>query len=83
MARELLFIQDNTLKYAAKEIKELLAALAIVVVNQPSYSPDLNLIKTLWKHIKEYLQFHYRECSFKSYVEQRERIEEAWTKVVR
>ena len=30
---ELLFVQDNTLEYAAKEIKELLAALAIVVIN--------------------------------------------------
>ena len=33
MARELLFMQDNTLGYTIKETKELLAALAIVVVN--------------------------------------------------
>jgi hypothetical protein len=47
MARELLFMQDNTLGYAAKETKELLAALAIIIVNWPPYSPDLNLIETL------------------------------------
>ena len=75
-------MQDNTLGHIAKETKELLATLAIVVVNQPPYSPDLNLIKTLWKHIREYLQFHYREYKFKSYVEQRERVKEAQTKVV-
>ena len=82
MARELLFIQDNASGHATKETKDLLATLSIIVINWPPYSPDLNPIETLWKPIKEYLQFHYGECKFKSYTEQRERLEEAWAEVV-
>jgi transposase len=72
IARELLFMQDNALGHATKETKDLLATLAIIVISWPPYSPDLNLIERLWKHMKEYLQFYYRECKFKSYTEQRE-----------
>ena len=47
IARELLFIQDNALAYPTKETKDLLATLAIIIINWPPYSLDLNLIKTL------------------------------------
>jgi hypothetical protein len=47
MAREFLFIQDNVPGHTAKETKDLLATLAIIVINWPPYSPDLNLIETL------------------------------------
>jgi hypothetical protein len=82
MDNELLFMQDNAPGHAAKETKELLREFAIVVVNWPPYSPDLNPIETLWKHMKEWLQANYGNCNFKSYEEQKERITEAWQKVV-
>ena len=75
-------MQDNAPGHAVKETKALLEQLAIVVVNWPPYSPDLNPIETLWKHIKEYLQARYGDCKFKSYDEQKERIQEAWNKIV-
>ena len=77
MAYELLFMQDNALGHAAKEIKAMLAKLAIIVITWPPYSPDLNPIETLWKHIKEYLQRKYGLCNFRLYREQKERITEA------
>ena len=82
MARELLFMQDNAPGHLAKDIKSLLKKLRIIIVNWPPFSPDLNPIETLWKHIKEYLQEKYRDCPFKSYEQQKERIIEAWEIVV-
>jgi hypothetical protein len=82
MAYELLFMQDNAPGHAAKETKAMLTELAIIVINWPPYSPDLNPIETLWKHIKAYLQREYGLCNFRSYAEQKERIIEAWDKVV-
>ena len=82
MTYELLFMQDNAPGHAAKETKAMLAELAIVAVTWPPYSPDLNPIETLWKHMKEYLQREYGLCNFRLYVEQKERIIEAWDKVV-
>jgi transposase len=47
MARELLFMQDNAPGHTVKETKELLKTLAIIVINWPPYSLDLNPIETL------------------------------------
>jgi hypothetical protein len=33
----------------------------IVVVEWPPYSPDLNLIEHIWKHLKEWVHKHYPE----------------------
>ena len=82
MERELQFMQDNAPGHADKLTKELLTTLAVVVINWPPYSPDMNPIETLWKHMKEYLQSLYGDCAFKSYDEQKIRITEAWNKVV-
>lgn len=79
---ELLFMQDNAPGHAAKETKELLATFAIVVIKWPPFSPDLNPIETLWKHMKEYLQYKYGDCKFISYADQKLKITEAWKVVV-
>jgi transposase len=52
--------------------------LAVVIFTWPPYSPDLNPIETLWKHMKEYLQAKYGDCKFRNYKEQRQRVQEAW-----
>ena len=75
-------MQDNALGHAVKETKELLVSLVVITIKWPPFSPDLNPIETLWKHMKEYLQLHYGECKFKSYNEQKERITEAWNIIV-
>jgi hypothetical protein len=56
MERELQFMQDNAPGHADKLTKELLATLAVIVINWPPYSPDLNPIETLWKHMKVSVQ---------------------------
>ncbi len=81
-AYEMLFMQDGAPGHAAKETKALLESLAIVVVKWPPYSPDLNPIETLWKHMKEYLQRKWGDCKFVSYEDQKVKIEEAWHAVV-
>jgi hypothetical protein len=80
---ELLFIQDGAPGHTAKEIKELLKNFAIYVIPWPPYSPDLNPIETLWKHMKEYLTAKYRGYQFETYEVSRAKIqEEAWDEVV-
>jgi ketohexokinase/beta-glucosidase len=75
-------MQDGAPGHAAKETKALLRQLGIVTILWPAYSPDLNPIETLWKYMKEYLQRKYGDCKFKSYPEQRARVQEAWDEVV-
>ena len=77
MEQELIFMQDNTPGHATKETITLLEALAIAVCKWPPYSPDLNPIETLWKHMKEYLQAKYKDYKFKSYNKQKIRVQEA------
>jgi transposase len=78
----LIFMQDNVLGHAAKETVELIASLAIQSFKLPSYSPDLNPIKTVWKYIKEYLQKKYRDLQFRNYDELKRKVSEAWDIVV-
>lgn len=79
--RELYFMQDNAPGHAAQETKDLLYNFAVVVVNWPPYSPDLNPIETVWKYMKNYLEDTYGDCAFGSYELQRERVIEAWEEV--
>ncbi|XMA19899.1 hypothetical protein WAI453_012690 [Rhynchosporium graminicola] len=82
MENEIVFMQDNAPGHAAIETRELIASLAIVIIKWPPFSPDLNPIETLRKHMKEWLQRKYGDCKIKSYIEQKERITEAWKEVV-
>ena len=74
---ELLFMQDNAPGHAAKSTKELIALLGLIRINWPPYSPDLNLIETFWKYMKNYLQKTYGNNKFKLYEDQRKKIQEA------
>jgi transposase len=71
-------MQDNAPSHAAKETVALLAQLAIVTCLRPPYSLDLNPIETLWKYMKEYLQAQYGDEPFRSYLDQKRTIQEAW-----
>jgi hypothetical protein len=75
-------MQDGAPGHAAKDTKELLRTLAIQVISWPPYSLDLNLIKTLWKHIKEYLTVKYRDYQFQTYEVSQAKVKEAWDVVV-
>jgi len=78
---ELFFMQDNAPGHSAKETKELFYQFAVIVVNWPPYSPDLNPIETVWKYMKNYLEDKYGDCAFGSYDIQRRYVLEAWEAV--
>jgi transposase len=78
---ELLFMHDGAPGHTAKETKELLKNFAIHVILWPPYSPDLNPIETLWKHMKEYLTAKYRDYQFETYEVSKAKVQEAWDEV--
>jgi len=78
----MLFMQNNAPGHAVTNTKAFLNQLAIVVINWPPYSPDLNPIETLWKHMKKWLQEEYEECKFKNYDDLKFRVNRAWEVVV-
>lgn len=52
-------ILDNARYQKCKVVLELAAQLGINLVYIPSYSPNLNLIERLWKHVKSRLRTKY------------------------
>lgn len=49
---ETIFIYNNTLTHTVYIVRKLLADLEITVIEQPLYSPDLNLIENIWSVLK-------------------------------
>jgi DDE superfamily endonuclease len=47
------FIQDNASIHTAKKIKKWFKDNAILLLNWPPYSPDMNPIKHVWAKIKK------------------------------
>lgn len=79
--RELLFMQDNAPGHSAKDTQELLKEYAIHTIPWPPFSPDLNPIETLWRHMKEYLTVKYGDYQFQTYEVSRAKVQEAWDHV--
>ena len=49
----LTFMQDNAKIHTARAIKEWMGEMGIELLEWPQYSPDLNPIVHLWRHLKE------------------------------
>ena len=53
-------IQDSAPAYAAADTLIELQERGITIIYWLPYSPDLNLIKTCWNWIKDYIKDKYR-----------------------
>ena len=65
----IIFQQDNDLKYTCKKVKEWLGEQEIRTMVWPAQSPDLNPIEHIWLHLKRKLA---------DYEEPSKGIEELW-----
>ena len=54
-------VLDNASYQRCKLVKSLANKLGINLVYLPTYSPNLNLIERLWKHVKKQLRTKYHE----------------------
>ena len=75
------FMQDNAPGHAVKKTREEFAERGIPVILWPAFSPDLNLIKTVWNKMKDWIGIHY-PGKFASYDNLRKQVNEAWEAVV-
>ncbi len=64
MNSDLVFMQDNVSAHIIIFTLQKLKNWAVTMMFWPVYLPDLNLIKTLWCIMKNYLQLHYSEKMF-------------------
>lgn len=63
---DIYIVLDNARYQHCVFIKELAASLGIHLVFLPPYSPNLNLIERVWRHIKkDVLGTHYYDCAYK------------------
>ena len=60
-----IFMQDNTFIYTAYKVQDQFRDIGIIVLDQPPYSLDLNLIKYIQKKLKERIDQYFPEISRK------------------
>jgi transposase len=71
-------MQNNAFSYAAYATFEIFEKQEIEPVIWPLFSPDLNLIKTVWDYLKDYYEEKYGHISNPLYARMRAWIQEAW-----
>ncbi|SYW81890.1 putative transposase [Ustilago hordei] len=76
---DIVFQQDNDAKHTSKKTTKWLTSNNIKVVEWPAQSPDLNLIKHLWHHLK--MQLSQYSTIAKSRDELLKRCEAEWTAI--
>ena len=78
-------MQNEASIHTAHIIKRWLADNEIEVMNWSSYFSDLNLIKNIWRHLKEWVHKHYPELEILISSDQMikkhmiETLQETWT----
>jgi transposase len=66
--KPLYLVLDNARYQKCKAVEELVAQLGIHLIYIPPYSPNLNLIERLWKHVKSKLRTKYYD-QFDEFIE--------------
>jgi transposase len=77
------FMQDNASIHTAKKVQNWCEENAILQLDWPPYSPDMNPIEHVWARMKEWIVQHYPELSKMgksqaAYDQLARTIEEAW-----
>ena len=74
-------MQDNAPGHSAKLTIEEFQRRGIRLVPWPAFSPDLNLIETVWNEMKDWIAQNYPEKA--TYPQLRQRVTEAWNVIGR
>ena len=80
MNPHLQFMQDGAPGHSAASTKQELLDRGIYTIFWPAYSPDLNLIETIWNWIKDYIEGAYGDVQL-SYDQLRVAVREGWDSI--
>jgi len=74
-------MQDNATPHASAATRAAIKAAGVTKIFWPAYSPDLNLIKSLWDVIKNWIADNYVIKDLKNYKVLRKAVTKAWASI--
>lgn len=76
-------MQNNAFLHGSKVIRAALQEQGVTACPWPAFSSDLNLIKSFWDLIKDWIAYNYVMKDLKDYKVLRKALTEAWNAITK